>query len=248
MNPRGCPREELAELRAAVRAAMTDPQGGGEAVIRICHACVELLPVDGASLSALRDTSERETLYATDEVIARVESLQFTLGEGPCHEACTSRRPVLVPDLSATPPARWPVFASEIDGSPIGAVYAFPIQYGAIDIGALDLYRRGTGWLTGTELNTALEIVDLAGMALLGAQSEVPKDTEEQRLDSWMAPLPRNRAEIHQATGILADALGIPAEQALTRLRGYAFTTDRAVEDIANDIVNQRVEPAVFET
>ncbi|WP_020498615.1 GAF and ANTAR domain-containing protein [Sciscionella marina] len=227
---------------------MADPAGGGEAVFRICHAGVEMLPVDGASISAVRDGAERETLYATDEIIARVESLQFTLGEGPCHEACASRRPVLVPDLSIAPQTRWPVFVSEIDGLPIGAIYAFPIQYGAVDIGVLDLYRRHIGWLTDTELNTALQIVDLAAGALLGAQSETVHDTDGRGLKVWLAPLPRNRAEIHQATGILVAALGIPAEQALARLRSYAFTTDSVVEDIANDIVNRRTEPVVFDT
>lgn len=143
-------------VRAAVSSAIRDEDPGVDPLVRVCRACVALLPVDGASTSVISGTRHPETLFASDEVMARVESVQFTLGEGPCFEAFTTRRPVLVPDLRRALAERWPTFASEIADQPIGAIFASPIQSGAITIGAMDMYRRDAGLLTTAELATAL--------------------------------------------------------------------------------------------
>ncbi len=44
---------------------------------------------------------------ASDPVAESLCELQLTLGEGPCIDACASRRPVLEPDLAGLPAARW---------------------------------------------------------------------------------------------------------------------------------------------
>jgi hypothetical protein len=72
--------------------------------------------------------------------------------------------------------------------------------------------------------------VDAATLALLNVQTGVVNG------ERW-APLPRGREQVHQATGMLIAALGIPAEQALARLRGHAFATGRLVDEVAHDIV-----------
>jgi len=226
------------QVRAAVSSAIRDEDPGVDPLVRVCRACVALLPVDGASMSVISGTRHRETLFASDEVMARVESVQFTLGEGPCFEAFTTRRPVLVPDLPHALAQRWPTFASEIADQPIGAIFAFPIQSGAITIGAMDMYRREPGLLTTAELATALRVVDVAAMALIGASSDGQgSDIDLDRL----APVRRDRAEVHQATGMVISHLGVPPEQALARLRGYAFATGRLIEDVARDIVTHRL-------
>ena len=45
------------------------------------------------------------------------------------------------------------------------------------------------------------------------------------------------RLVVHQATGMVAEQLGITVTEALIRLRAYAFTQDRALTDVANDVV-----------
>lgn len=230
----------VAGLRRALVAALGDGAGGADAVARVCQASVQALPVDGAAISAIDGAGNRELLYASDEIIRRVESVQFTLGEGPCVDTFRARRPVLVPDLAGA--TAWPVFAAEVAGQPIGAIFAFPIQHGAIGIGAMDLYRRAPGWLTDDELATALGIVDLAAMALLGTQ------VADGQIDAWLAPLPRHRREVHQATGMLIAEFGIPADQALARLRLYAFSTGTLIEDVANALTQRRLHPAELDT
>ncbi|WP_424187086.1 GAF domain-containing protein [Actinokineospora sp. G85] len=134
-------------------AVITGLRGGGtglDAIERVCRACVDLLPVDGVSVSAMTGVASRERLYASDPVADRIEALQFSLGEGPCFQAFNTQRPVFAPDVRATGAAAWPVFAAEIVTEQVGAVFAFPLVSGAISIGALDMYRRAPGWLSPT--------------------------------------------------------------------------------------------------
>ena len=148
---------------------------------------------------------------------------------------------MLVPDLAATAARSWPVFAAEIADQPVGAIFAFPLQTGAIRIGALDLYRRRPGWLSSTEVVIALQVVDIATLALLGLQGD-PAAGE------WVLALPRDREQVHQATGMLISAYAVSAEQALARLRAYAFGTGRMVEEVARDLVIGRISPEDLDT
>ncbi len=88
-------------------------------------------------------TAARQTLFATDATAMLLEELQFTLNEGVCLQAAQSGFPVLVPDLSETSAtARWPGFAAAVaERTAIGALFAFPLQWGVINVGVLDLYR-----------------------------------------------------------------------------------------------------------
>lgn len=230
----------LDRVRADVATVMREASGVREPLARVCEACTELLPIDGASVSVMSGTTHRETLYASDENIQVVESLQFTLGEGPCFDAFTHHRPVLIADLAADSAPAWPVFAAEISEQPIGAIFAFPLQSGAITIGAMDLYRREPGPLPPDELATALQLVDLATLTLLGMEQDRP---EERLLDD----LPANREVVHQAAGMLIAEHRIQPEHALARLRGYAFANGRSVETVAGDLTNRRLHPAEIE-
>lgn len=231
------PRHDPVEhVRDAVARGLSTGGSGLDALVRVCQACAELLPVDGTSVSVMTGVTGRERFYASDAVAARIEALQFSLGEGPCFEAFTSRRPVLVPDLRSSGSASWPVFAREITAEPVGALFGFPLVSGAISIGALDMYRRTPGWLSAAEIAVALRLVDIAALVLLGLRLG---DTGGDWTD-----LPRGRAQVHQATGMLIAEFGLSADHALARLRGYAFAVGRLVDDVADDLVNRKLHPA----
>lgn len=230
--------EPLDEVRATIRAALLDQAGGSNVVGRLCRVCIELIPVDGASVSVMTDGNNREVVYASDEVIGHVEAVQFSLGEGPCFEAFQSRRPVLVPDLAAVAAPSWPLFAAELIDWPVGAIFAFPLQTGAVRIGAMDLYRRQPGWLSAEQIAIALYAVDVATVVLLGSYTGSP----EGSIAGWV-DFPLRRGQVHQATGMVMAALRIPAEQALVRLRGFAFAAGRLVDEVADDLVARRLSP-----
>lgn len=233
------PTAWLARLRAVVGLALRDHTDVMDPVVRLCGACVQLLPVDGASVSLMTGTANRETLYASDAIVNHIETLQFSLGEGPCFEAFTTRRPVLITDLPAHPATAWPVFAAQMADQPVGAIFAFPLLHGAARVGAMDLYRARPGWLTPDELAVALQVADIVAAALIGPATRSGAQLDE----AWLEALPFNRVHVHQATGILVAEHRIPADEALALLRGYSFTAGRSVEEVAADLVGRRLHP-----
>jgi AmiR/NasT family two-component response regulator len=58
---------------------------------------------------------------------------------------------------------------------------------------------------------------------------------------AWLDGSAGNRAEIHQAKGMVLVQLGISAEDALARLRGHAFAEQRLLIDVARDVVTRRL-------
>ena len=65
----------------------------------LCAPCLRLLPLTGAAVSMFLTPMHSRTFDATDEVAARIDELQFDLGEGPGWDAVTSAAPVLITDL-----------------------------------------------------------------------------------------------------------------------------------------------------
>jgi hypothetical protein len=203
----------------------------------ICWACVDGLDVDGASISVLTATDARETLAATDETADLLEELQFTLNEGPCLESAMTGHPVLVPDVQhTTDTARWPVFAAAVgEQTAVRALFALPLQWGAINLGVLDLYRRLPGNLNDAQRRDAFSAADIAALMMLGHRTDPAGD------GGWLDSTTASRAEVHQATGMVLVQLGVSAPEALARMRAYAFTHGRLLIDVARDVVARRI-------
>ncbi len=94
------------QLRREFESAVADADEA--AADRLCVACVELLNVDGASISLWRDRGTWGRFGSSGEIGRRLDEFQFTFGEGPCLDAMTHASPVLIPDLSQGAGERWP--------------------------------------------------------------------------------------------------------------------------------------------
>jgi hypothetical protein len=206
----------------------------------VCAAAVAAVGVDGAGVTVMVSPTVRETVHATDGVAAQLEELQLMLGEGPCMDAFADGGPALAADLQAREYAiRWPAFTpAAIDGG-AGAVFALPLQIGAIRLGALDLYRSRPGPLTAHELADALTYAETAGMLLLDTAAGAVPATAELAWQNDDATV--NEAVVHQATGMILVQLGVTAEVAFARLRAYAYAHDRSLVEVAGEVVDGRV-------
>jgi hypothetical protein len=88
-------------------------QGNGPvSVAAVCNAAVLRLGVDGASVTVASGLLVGEPLFASDELSALLEELQFTIGEGPGADEFGLGSPVLIADLELAV-ARWPGFVPE---------------------------------------------------------------------------------------------------------------------------------------
>ena len=205
---------------------------------RICDLCVTMLGVSGAGISLFTAAGNRGVVCATDDVAARIEELQVTLGEGPCVDAVRCAGPVLVPDLDrpdGVVVSRWPGFMEGAGAVGVRAVFAFPLRIGAINLGALDLYRTTRGDLDADQVAGALMAADAAALALLdlGPAGGGFADDHSTRATYHL--------QVHQATGMVQAQLDVTTESAFAMLRARAFATGRPLVDIANDVVERRL-------
>ena len=229
---------DLGVVTKALLAIARDTVDDRVLAMRICRACVDGLDVDGAAISLLTAAAARQTLAATDATAELLEDLQFTLNEGACMEAAATGAPVLVPDLSdRVDTARWPVFAAAVaEQTDVAALFALPMQWGTINLGVLDLYRRTPGELSREQRLDAITATDVAALRLLDMRTG-PAAGDADRLD----PATSGRAEIHQATGMVLAQLDISPDAALARLRAHAFVEQRLLIDVAREVVGRRL-------
>jgi hypothetical protein len=204
-------------------------------IAALCRAAARWLGVDGASVMAVSGPA-REPLAASDAVSAQLEELQFMLGEGPCAEEFRFGAPLLIPDLLSVE-GRWPGFVPAAVEAGALAVFAFPLQAGAIRMGVLSLYRARAGSLEPAELADVLVFTDIALQLLLDAAAGISGSPDYRPLDG----LSDVRAEVYQATGMLSVQLGVSIEDAFVRLRAHAFASGAMLGDVAGEVVSRRL-------
>jgi hypothetical protein len=205
---------------------------------RLCRACAAEIPVSGVGLALMTVTGHGGTITATDGPAAVMEDLQQALGEGPCVDASRDGRPVLQSDLAATGTSRWPGFTAAALEAGIAAVFAFPLQVGAIRLGMLDLYRDTSGPLDRSQLAEALAFAEAATTILLYLQD---KTAPGQPLHPELAEAVESRREIHQATGMITAQTGVGLADALLRLQAHAYSSERPLMDVAKDVVARKL-------
>ena len=224
--------ERTARVWARIAAARDDDVPVSLAVL--CRAAVRWLGVDGAGVTAVSGPAVREPLSATDELSARLEELLFTTGEGPGAEDFRFGSPMLIPDL-APMTERWPGFAPAAVAAGARALFAFPLQAGAVQAGMLSLYRAQPGPLTPRQLADALVFADIALQLLLDSYAGISGSADYRPLDG----LSDSRAEVYQAIGMISVQLGVSLEEAFVRLRAHAFAVGTPLDDIAGDVVKR---------
>ncbi len=221
--------------RAIAAAAEVEGRRDGWAQV-VCVACVETLgQVDAATLALRGGSRTEEVLGASDSWVADLAELQYTVGEGPGVEAFGRGSPVLVPDLSVEQ-VRWPGFAQAALAEGAAAMFAFPLQMGAIRLGTLELVRRRPGGLPDDERRDAALAADLGAAALLRHARKAEIAGHE------FAPDPvRSFQDVNVATGMLAAQLRIGLDDAFTRLRAHAYGQNRSILDVARDVLERRI-------
>jgi len=232
----------LDRLRSDLGAAMAGADTPLAAADRLCHACVDLLEVDGASVSLMSDGASRGTFGSSSELSRRLDSLQFTFGEGPCLDAVRQGAPVLVGDLADPAEQRWPAFRGAVLDSGVNAVFAIPVAIASSHIGALDLFRNRSGSLTGAGLSGGLLAAELAALPLMDLMTSEPDwGAADQAGDGWAQLASLERVEVYQAQGMIMAALDMGATEALVRLRGHAFAYGMTASEAAWAVVERRL-------
>ncbi|MBA3303210.1 MAG: GAF and ANTAR domain-containing protein [Actinomycetota bacterium] len=222
---------------ARILDVLVDGEGSDprRALDRLCRACVQELEVTGAGLALIFGGGHRGTIGVSDGRVARVEELQFTLGEGPCLDAHESGRPVLEARLAES--SRWPTFGPEAVEAGVAAVFSVPLRRGAARFGVLDLYCDAPGPLGPGVLADAVAVAEAATTLVTEVQARAPSGS----LPDLLGELAEQRAVVHQATGMVSVQLGVTLEEALVALRARSYSEGRTVGIVATEVVTRLV-------
>jgi hypothetical protein len=197
-------------LRQQTRAVLpAEPHVVPDVVIgldRLCQAAVRELDLDQVSVT-LMTTAGSSVLVASAGVPG--PGIQEFLG-------------------------RWPGFASAAIERGTGAVFAFPLQLGAVRFGVLTCVRAEARPLGTRELNAGLIFAEVATELLL--DSSPTGDNPDPQLHAAM----HVHDEVYQAQGMVMVDLATPLEVALARMRAVAFAEGVSLQDLSADIVSGR--------
>jgi GAF domain-containing protein len=171
---------------------------------------------------------------ASDATGRVVQDLEFTLGEGPGFDAHLEGESVFVDEARSD--GIWPQFTPEVLSLGIRALYALPLHVGAIKLGVLVLYRSAPGPLD-TETGADVRLIaDLVTDLVLAVQSDASAEALAWAFDAF-----DYRAVVHQATGMISVQLACALDEALVRLRAFAFAAERPIDEVADDVVLGRL-------
>lgn len=200
----------------------------------VCVVCVATLGVDAAALTLRGSAHTQEVLATTGPWAQQLVERQYTVGEGPGVEAFLHGGPVLVPDLDVEQ-SRWPGFAEQAMRAGACAMFAFPLQMGGMRFGLLEMFRRKPGGLRSSAVTDAALLASLATDAVLDDAAEAERTGREwpKAVDSYQ--------DVNVAIGMVAAHLRISLEDAFVRLRAYAFSQDRSVKEVADEVLARRV-------
>lgn len=169
---------------------------------------------------------------ATSPLVAELDDLQTSLGEGPCPDAVGGQDSVYVADL--TEDARWPRFGPAAVEAGLRSVLTYRLIDGGDTLGALVLYARLPGAFNATDRAQGLIFAAHAGMALEISKAQ---QSERDRTDNLQAAL-ISRELIGQAQGILMERERVTADQAFDLLRRSSQRLNVKLRDVAQELVD----------
>jgi hypothetical protein len=198
---------------------------------RLCRSAVATLGCDGGAITLAYTRAERVTVDTTDDTARALEEIQDVVGEGPGPDAFTSGTySKWELDEIGTPDPRWPLLESDsLDSLGPVVVHALPMAHDRGVLGVLTIYQRGTDRDIDTE--AGLVVARAIGSALV---TDGPGDAAGA--DPWA-----ERAEVHQATGMVVAQLGVREQDALALIRAHAYSHNQSIARTAHAVVTAAV-------
>ncbi len=214
--------------------ARLDREGGGES---LCIVAKNIVQLSGAGISLDAGDAPITPFCASDEVARLLLNLEVTLGEGPCITSLRSEAAVDEPDLSAPIGDDLLLYAPLALAIGARAVFGFPVRIGAIQFGALGLYRDQPGELSESQRSDGYLMASVIGRSVLAMQS----GADRGNLSAELRNSTTFEFSVHQATGMVAVQGAMSIKDALVTLRMHAYTSDMSLEELAALVVARQI-------
>lgn len=201
-----------------------------EVYAAICSAAVEgIEPCDHASL-LVRHHGRYEIAAASDDVAERIDSLERTLGEGPCVDAIEQSSAQWTSDLSESSP--WPTLGRHVrTETPVRAMAGLWVALDGNERAALNIYSDNAVPITAEMLDRGAVLAAFASVVLIAAGRGREAATLREGLAS-------NR-EIGKATGLLMAMHHVTDEQAFDMLAKISQDMNQKLARVAVRVVEQ---------
>ena len=107
---------------------------------RVAEYAVRAIPgAEGAGLTLLEE-NRSDTIVSTADFVARVDDIQYSLGQGPCISAARDRQTVMSGSLGGD--QRWPQFGSRVARLGVHSVVSLPLVTDEGVLGAMNVYAH----------------------------------------------------------------------------------------------------------
>ncbi len=216
---------QVATLMANVALNLGDSTGTDDTLTRITRCACDTIPgADFASISVRYPDGNLTTLAPTHEVTSRADSLQYSLREGPCYDAASSKGVVSSEDVKTD--LRWPSYGPAASELGLKSQLALLCYENSQSRGALNLYSRRPGLLADQQ-----EMAELFAKHAAVAMGNVY--TVDGLHDALTA-----RKVIGQAIGITMERYELDEDRAFEFLVRVSQTGNVKLRDIAAEIVH----------
>lgn len=220
----------MAELARELRGAHNSVI---DTLTAITEAAVATVP--GASFACVTQVSRKQvvsTVAATDVRAEKVNSIQETVGQGPCLQSLWESTTIRVEDFRCD--QRWPMYSMAAVDLGILSMITLRLYIDKLDLGALSLYAEEAGAFTDDSEAVASLLATHAAVALTAAEQQAN-----------MAAAVDSRDVIGQAKGILMERYQLDSGRAFRLLVRVSQTTNTPLRGVADKLLTTGEMPTV---
>lgn len=212
-----------------------------ELLHRMVELCIEILQADAAGVLVQDQEGQLRAVTATSREMHQLEVFEVAVSEGPSYQAAQTGRNVIVDDLGDRDD-EWPRLAAQARNLGFEACYGFPLRWYGETFGALNLFLTAEqAPLRDTDQAAARGFADVATISLLQDRRNAAFTQRSEQLQTALD----NRVIIEQAKGTLAERHGLGQRESFERLRRYCRSNNIAIRDVAQEIVDGRLDPVL---
>ncbi|WP_158548059.1 GAF and ANTAR domain-containing protein [Desertihabitans brevis] len=218
--------EDLADVMARVAETLHEQRSTEETLEAIVHGVRATVPgVQHVGISVARKDSI-QTMAATDELVYRIDAIQFELREGPCVDSLLGRTRTVANDIVGD--GRWPSFGPKAVELGIRSQFGVDLFAEAGSVGGLNLYAGEIDVFDDDAVHVATLFANHAAHAL-------GKSMREEQLQEAL----RSRRQIGQAIGIVMERYRVDEQRAFDYLARVSQHGNIKLRDVAAQLVEQ---------
>lgn len=216
------------------RLAASDGQVDPKLVVSLASAVVP--HAHHCGITVLHRNGAPESVAVTDELPARVDSLQYSLHEGPCLDASEGDDLVVCDDLDDD--ARWPAFGPAcVAKVGVRSMLSVRVLLVGTDRAALNFYSTTASAFDDLDAGVASIFAPFAAIAV----NQVVREREVNNLGAALG----NSRQIGTAIGVLMARYRVTSERAFELLSEASQHLNRKLRDVAADVELTGELPAV---